>query len=68
MGFYSRPLFCLPIITLIKKTLQAFAKNHNNNNVQIMHEIEELLIDLKVVVDESYIIEMHMQNGNKVWL
>jgi hypothetical protein len=29
--------------------------------VQPLHEIEELLIHLKVV-DESYIVKMHMQN------
>jgi hypothetical protein len=30
--------------------------------VQPLHEIEELLIDLKVVDDKSYIVKMHMQN------
>jgi len=61
MGFSSRPLISLPIINLSQETLQAFARNYNNNDVQPLHEIKELLIDLKVV-DESYIVEVHIQN------
>ncbi len=56
------PLISLPIINPNQETLQAFAKNCNNNDVQPLHEIEELLIDLKVVVDESDIVEVHIQN------
>lgn len=61
MGFFSRPLINLPIINPNQETLQVFARNCNNNDVQPLHEIEELLIDLKVV-DESYIVEVHIQN------
>lgn len=40
----------------------------NNNNLQPLHEIEELLIDLKVVVDESYIVEMqNLWKQGLVW-
>jgi hypothetical protein len=62
MGFSSRPLISLPIINLNQETLQAFARNCHNNDVQSLHEIEKLLMDLKVVIDESYIVEVHIQN------
>ncbi len=64
MGFSSRQLISLPIINPNEETLQAFTRNRNDNDVQPLHEIEELLIDLKIVVDESYIVEVHIQ---KLW-
>jgi hypothetical protein len=50
MGFSSRPLISLPIINPNQGTLQAFARNHNNNNVQLLHEIKELLMILKLLL------------------